>query len=402
MKNIIIPFLILSIVLTSFFLKEKIFRKSSQDISIADKISNQASDTHPLDDKFSARSGAIGLYVISDYHKNLEDKIVASPLIDGVFQRSYWKTFEPEEGKYDWSFMDELFDRAIKYNKKVSLGIAAGNGQPDWIYEKDIPFLHFVELPKEGKGKFVADIKLPVFWNQKYIQYWTSFIAAVANHLKSKPQYWNTLSMIKVTGFNRWNSDEFRIPGQRNIENENAKSTDAIKIWKENGYRPSLVINAFKQVVDSFAMFFPDKQLCLPIITGGKGFPALDENGKETDDPKDDKVTETILNYMTSKFGKQFMAMYEALQDNPKNNSISFLVVDQYKKGASIGYQLCQACYKFPPCLKDNTPCDNNAFYKVFDNGISQGALYFELYPDNIKAYPEALKKSQKIIKEKN
>jgi hypothetical protein len=406
MKIITLSVIFLAGFLISVVIMENSFsnRAVSKSFNTTIEVSAQPLPANYPGTSFSPGSCASGLYVISEFHKNLEEKIIASPLIDGVSQRSYWKNFEPQEGKYDWSFMDELFDLAIKNNKKVALCIVAGNGQPDWLYEKDIPFLNFTELPKEGKTQFVANVKLPIFWNQKYIHYWTKFVAAVAEHLKSKPGYWDALTLIKVTGFNRWNSDEFRLPAQRNVQNNIAKSTDAIKIWKENGYRPSLVISSFKQVIDSFAKYFPDKQLGLPIITGGRGFPPIDENGREIEDSKstkDDYITETIVNYMTQKFGKQFMPMFEALTDSPKNNSVSFLVVDQYKKGATIGYQLCQSCYKFPPCLKDKTPCDNNAFYNVLDNGMSQGALYFELYAQNIKAYPEALKKAEEKIKKK-
>ena len=347
-----------------------------------------------------AGSSVSGIYVCTTYWQNsLDDKSWKSPYVDGVLERLYWNYFEPAPNKFDWSYLDQQFQKAIANNKKISLGIVAGNGAPDWLKTSGIPMLHFVEIPQQGKSNFVNKLDLPVVWNQQYLAYWNGFVAALGQHLKSNPQFWNTLTMIKVTGINEWNSDELRLPAERQVSNGSASSTDAVQIWKQAGYKPSLVNAAFRQIMDTFVKYFPDKTLAIPIISGGKGMPAIDDNGNDTQNSSDPVATPATT-YLVPKLGRHFMIMYQALKESTGEGSICTEAINDSHKGASLGYQLCQICYKDPPCLKTGSPCDNAAFAKVLQNGIDHGGIYFELYPNDIAAYPDALKNAQAQIQQ--
>ena len=64
-----------------------------------------------------------------------------------------------------------------------------------------------------------------------------------------------------------------------------------------------------------------------------------------------------------------------------------------------MGGQINHRKYAEPDCLNSNTPCDNDMFKKVLDNGIDNGFSWIEVFEKDVIAYPEAIKYARSKFK---
>lgn len=60
---------------------------------------------------------------------------MADPYIRGVMVQVRWQDLEPEEGKYDWSQLDKVFDAAEKSRQWVHLAVFPGFFSPAWALQ---------------------------------------------------------------------------------------------------------------------------------------------------------------------------------------------------------------------------------------------------------------------------
>jgi hypothetical protein len=54
--------------------------------------------------------------------------------------------------------------------------------------------------------------------------------------------------------------------------------SDAVSTWQQAGYKPSLLLQAWDQITNSFPKSFPDKPFSMSIIPQNR-FPAIAEDG---------------------------------------------------------------------------------------------------------------------------
>ena len=350
----------------------------------SEKKTNSVSAGEP-NPVFPAAGDVKGIYVASQWYKPMQDYVLQSPSVDGVFLRLYWDRMEPQKGKFDWSFLDSELTRIVAAGKKISIGVAAGSYSPDWIYKEGVPKLSFHEFRKEGKGK-AFDAEIPVPWNEKYLQAWTGFIKGLADYLKSKPDIYKNVTCIKMSGINI-STIELRLPRQKNISNERGKSTDAPSVWRKAGYKPSLVRNAWKQILNSYNENFSDKYLSMAVIPKF-GFPLIDESGNEAIENKGYDFTQDLMDDSHDLLKDRFIVQWNAV--NVREN-IPKMMSRVLQKGIKIGYQLEEADLGHPECLEKNTPCDEGMFKSVLDNAINNNASFVEIFVKNVKAYPQAI-----------
>jgi hypothetical protein len=298
--------------------------------------------------------------------------------------RLYWDHLESIDNKFDWSFLDSELKRILEAGKKITIGVAAGSHTPEWVYSAGVPSLSFDEFRKQGKGKKFS-VKVPVPYNQKFLEIWTGFIKSFADHLKSKPEAYQNITMVKLTGINE-STIEIRLPAQKDISNERGSSSDAPSIWKNAGYRPKKIIEAWDKITDAFLQNFPDKFVSIAIIPK-KAFPALDDNGNDI--PKNLAVdfTEDLIEKAHDKFKDKIVVQWNSLQNNA---GIPKLMSWCTKFHIPFGYQLEEADMGNPACLQ-NPPCDQLHLQSIFDKGIRANASFIEIFPKEVLAYPEAL-----------
>src|SRR5258708_26288451 len=86
------------------------------------------------------------------------------------------------------------------------------------------------------------------------------------------------VAQVKGTGINE-STDEIRMPLEVPAQaTGGCPLTDAPAVWMANGYRPSLVEQAWNQMIDSWAAAFPGRSLGTNFIT--QSFPNIAENGQ--------------------------------------------------------------------------------------------------------------------------
>ncbi|MBL0052000.1 MAG: beta-galactosidase [Bacteroidetes bacterium] len=68
-----------------------------------------------------------GIYITSSaIDAGFSPSVVSNEDIEGIYLRLSWNSIEPEDDKYNWSFIDQQIAQAIQYNKKVVIGIVSG------------------------------------------------------------------------------------------------------------------------------------------------------------------------------------------------------------------------------------------------------------------------------------
>jgi hypothetical protein len=326
-----------------------------------------------------------GIYVASKWIKPIDAYVLENKTVDGVHLRLRWNTLEPENNKYDWTFLDSELKRISAIGKKISIGIAAGKHTPEWVYDAGVPGLTFEEFRKQGKAqKFSA--KIPVPWDSKYLEYWTGFIKDFAEHLKSMPEIYKNITLIKLTGINE-TTLELRLPAQKEIENERGKSTNAPALWRSVGYRPQLIVETWIKILDTFNNNFTDKNFSLEIISA-KAFPALDESGNETANNDAEILMQTLIENAHEKFKEKLAIQWDALQNKTQ---IPPILQWCEKFNVPFGYQVAESEYGNPDCLQNNTPCDEDEFKSLFDKVESGKVVFIEIFSKTTLAFPRAL-----------
>ncbi|MEO5572281.1 MAG: beta-galactosidase [Bacteroidia bacterium] len=354
-------------------------KKNKKEIAVADVGQDDLSALT------SAVSGPFkGIYASSGWNKPVDDYVLKSPSVDGVFLRLHWNLLEPADNKYDWAFLDSELKRISDAGKKITIGVAAGSHTPEWVYGAGVPSASFEEFRKQGNGK-KFNVKVPVPWNQKFLDIWTGFIKDFADHLKSKPGIYQNITLVKLTGINE-TTIEVRLPAQKGIENEKGASTDAPGIWRNAGYRPQKIRDAWDRITDAFQQNFSDKYVSIAVIPK-KAFPALDDNGNEVPKNVARDFTEDLIEKAQAKFKDKLVVQWNSLQ---MDAGIPKLMAWCTKFHIPFGYQLEEADMGEPSCLK-TPPCDQQHLKAIFDKGIKANASFIEIFPKEVIAYPEAL-----------
>lgn len=118
-----------------------------------------------------------GLYAIW-YNKAQADLFLGQPYIRGGQIVLQWADVEPEQGKYDFSVIDEQL-RAFKYRQQLATLQINGNRKPQWLFEK-VPY-HRQKLSVQ-----VNDTKgTLMYWHPVHRDAYLGMLKALAKHLRS-------------------------------------------------------------------------------------------------------------------------------------------------------------------------------------------------------------------------
>ena len=113
------------------------------------------------------------------------DTWAANPYIAGT-QLSYaWAELEPKEGEYRWDIIEKDMEPWARAGKKCWIEVSTANQRdkagdrvtPAWIFERGVP-----KIRAANTGTY------PVFWNQRYINLWGSFVRAFAKKFDGDPR----------------------------------------------------------------------------------------------------------------------------------------------------------------------------------------------------------------------
>ena len=314
---------------------------------------------------------------------SLPDRVFNEPAIAGIYLRYYWRELERSQGKFRWKDLDYDLDRVLAAGKKFSIGIHAGAFAPSWLYATGtgIRSIAWSEAT-HGRGVGCSDYTAPVPYDAPYAPAYIAMITALHDHLAARNAL-PLLAMVKVTPFNDF-TEELHLPSSpykpRSCE------SDAQSAWLALGYRPSLVLAAFKEIYLPMADLFPTAVLSFNTIQGNS-FPGISEDGQKVRRTND--LAEHIIGYALRKTPGRLTVEDTALsnvQSSPK------LVLWAVSQGAIQGWQTNVHALLRAGC--PNRACDSIGFAKLVRNGISSGAPYIELWPRDATGFSRTLMKN--------
>ena len=149
-------------------------------------------------------------------------KILRRQHVDGISVRVYWRDFysrQDDPGSLDWSALDEVFDRAERHGKTVRLAVVPGFYSPRWVVDS-VPVLRFpVPQGPLADGNLH---KLPVPWDETYLQHWLHFVDRLAERYGNRRNF----SWISVAGPNSHN-------GEVNLPHGVIDKVDTEPTWRQ-------------------------------------------------------------------------------------------------------------------------------------------------------------------------
>jgi hypothetical protein len=163
-----------------------------------------------------------GIYVYTE-HLAQDTPLVSQALtvsgVDGLTLLLGWASFEPEQGSYSWTQLDQWMATAMQSNKRIALAIRAGQDTPCWLFQAPAcgagynkPYaganaLAFQVSARQGIGQgscVATTIAAP--WDPAFLSQWDSMLAAVAAHFKNMGTY-SAVTSLRLTGINRTTAD---------------------------------------------------------------------------------------------------------------------------------------------------------------------------------------------------
>ena len=207
------------------------------------------------------------------------NQILNDTRIVGLDIGGLWQEIEATEGVYDWSSADSQLAQARAHGKKVLLGITSGGENiPDWLLA-NYPAIQTFSFNDNGQ-----QVTIPVFWDPIFLSKKIALIQAAGAHFASN-------SSIVLVGcmFANATTADWNIPD----------SPADIANWRAAGYTTDLMVNTGEEVIDATMAAFPNQNVVMPIAQGSGDL-----------DPTQDYLSETIVDYATTTYGRFLPAKY--------------------------------------------------------------------------------------------
>ena len=319
-----------------------------------------------------------------------------------------WIALEPKQHSFQWDLLDQWMQAAVETGKQVDLIIKAGNATPSWLFDartaggggatKHV----FTVSPHQGKSnKFITE-SIAAPWDTAFLGCWDTMLGEVAAHLKARGTY-GAVALLRLTGINR-TTDEFRLPAETPADSGQGVS-NAVAIWKAAGYRPSLLLNGWDAITDSFRRHFPDKAFSIAIIpyesTHQYPFPQIDDSGNPIKGKVPDQ-NEPLLSLAAKKFPGRLIVQFNFLI-NGRQASRAVVKAAQTLKtmpafqtnnfyGPTFGGAAASGT------VQNKVPCTSATFLSLLEVGIyptgkdkPMRGQYIEVFPANVLAFPAAV-----------
>jgi Beta-galactosidase len=338
--------------------------------------------------------------ISSGYAKTVRSSLQVSG-VDGLVLVIGWNSIEPAMGQYQWAMLDQWMNLAISSGKKINLTLVAGVDTPPWLF---MPApngaganpLSFTVSPHGGATGVCDSETVAAPWDAAFLGRWDSILAALAAHLKSAGTY-NAVTLLRLTGINR-TTDELRLPAETPQSTGLACVSNAITIWQQAGYRPSMILQGWDSITTSFQKNFPDKAYSVAIIPQNP-FPRIAEDGSIIQGTVPDQ-NEPLLSLAAQKFTGRLVVQFNFLMPG---EPASPAVIDATQQlGTLAAFQTNNyfgstgqgaACSE---PVTNPTPCTAQTYLTLLETGIfplgqsnSLRAQYIEIFPANATAFPD-------------
>jgi hypothetical protein len=244
--------------------------------------------------------------------------------VTGVSLRHSWNKVEPKRNVRSFTYFDTYM---AKTTKPVMLRLVAGLRSPEWL----------------GGTWVQGELYCPLPWGTVYLDRWTSTIAAFGAHYNNNPQ----VALIQMTGVGH-SGEMWMDPGAD---------------WASYGYTSAKVISAWKRVIDTYVVAFPNKLLALDIAWSLGS---------------DHTTLQPILDYCTSKYKGHVVFQQNGLKgDSPRIDVVFWsTLLTLAKAGNLVGWQTTGS-----QTFKTAEMAD---YQVAFQRGIDSGGRYFEIYTADV------------------
>ncbi len=354
-----------------------------------------------------AQSDLRGIYVytndVSQVTKATSSQLTSSfsiPGVDGVAVVIGWNAIEPAMGQYQWTILDQWISQVSALGKKIDLVVPTGSATPAWLFQPPpsgagAKELDFTISPHSGATGVCDPDNIAPPWDPAYLTQFDSMLAALSAHLKSAGTY-NAITLLRLTGINR-TTEETRLPRESAQSTGLACVSDATSMWLQAGYKPSLVVQSWTSILNSFQRSFPDKPFSVSLIPTSGAFPAIAENGTVVPVATETDLTTTLMTAASQKFPGRLVIQYdflmpgEAASSDVTNDAQTLNAMAAFQTNEYLGGQGA-ACSE---PVTNPTPCTSATYLQLLDTGIYPlgrsnplRAQYIEVFHDNAAAFP--------------
>ena len=348
-----------------------------------------------------------GVYVysndVSRISKPTANALTASlgvPGMDGIVVVIAWSAIEPSLGQFQWTTLDPWLQQAVSSGKKVDLVITAGDGMPSWLFAPPpggagAKALNFTISPHSGATGTCDSETLAAPWDSAFLNQWDAMLVALSAHLKTAGFY-HSVTLLRLTGINR-TTDELRLPAETAQSTGLACVTNAPATWQAAGYRPSLLLQAWDAITNSFEKNFPDKAFSVAIIPQN-AFPPIAEDGTIIKGGVADQ-NGPLLSLASQKFHGRLVVQFNFLM--PGEPASPVVIQSAQTLGTMAAFQTNEyfgssgqgaACSE---PVTNPTPCTAATFLALLETGIYPlgianplRAQYIEVFHANATAFP--------------
>lgn len=348
-----------------------------------------------------------GIYIytndVSQVTKATASQLTSSfsiPGVDGVALVIGWNAIEPAMGQYQWALLDQWVSQIAALGKKIDLVVPSGSATPAWLFQPTpsgagAKELDFTISPHSGATGVCDTDTIAPPWDAAYLAQFDSMLATLSAHLKSAGTY-NAITLLRLTGMNR-TTEETRLPRETAQSTGLACVSDSTTTWLQAGYKPSLVVQSWASILNSFEKSFPGKPFSVSLIPTSGAFPSIAENGTVVPVTTETDLTTSLMAAASQKFPGRLVIQYdflmpgEAASSDVTNDAQTLNAMAAFQTNEYLGGQGA-ACSE---PVTNPTPCSAATYLQLLETGIYPlgrsnplRAQYVEVFHDNAAAFP--------------
>ena len=184
-------------------------------------------------------------------------QLLSDPAVTGITVGEHWdniETAETDPDGYNWAYLDDAFEVANAFRKRVQLIITPGVDSPPWLFsqlkscdglfdgthvDQDCGKVTFTGFPQQTQRADTNTFPLP--WNTTYQNAWHDFI----RQLDERYRYNSAFTAISVTG-PVGASNEWILPNDLNTTNPQPHGDSPNEMWA------ALIANSFPATDNSY------------------------------------------------------------------------------------------------------------------------------------------------------
>lgn len=311
-----------------------------------------------------------GIFAVIGFNESPKEATWRSD-VDGVVIRTYWRDVNPGAGTYDWSFLDDQFQKADQFQKKIHLIIAPGFYSPDFVLNDPRIEKASFEVPQgpdQGKQR-----SLPLPWDSAYLHEWFAFVREAAGRYRER----EPLAYISAAGPNSHNG-EVSLP---------AGAADRQKwlslVGGEQSLLESKLLSAWSQTFEVFCDQFRNKHYTLAVIS--RSLPLKEDEGGES--PYIEKLAQGGFSQCPGTFGLQTNGLDGRPVDPAAASPLpQWQLVASFAGKALTGFQT-RAPGNLYDCSKAAAECSSKKiriFRQVLENVRASQPDFLEVYESDL------------------